>query len=389
MTPAVDRVPFAEERRADLARASGARPFAEVECRRDLDAARAAWAELAGAGGAYQSLDFVAAWAQAFRARLAVVIASNEAGAPVALLPLHVRRFGPLRVARFAGDAWANFHLGLFRPGVCWRREDVAELLRAAAESAGVDLFAFSHQPASWDGRDNPLCLLPVLQSPNAAFASLLPTTPPEWLDAHFSRATQKKQRKKARKLEALGAVAPVRAASVAEARRYLDALFAHKAAQARARGEADEFADAKVRDLLRRLVDGERPAMEMHALVAGDRVAATFGALGGGGRLCGLVVSYDLELAAASPGEWLLIEVVKDAIARGLHTFDLGVGQSRYKNEICEQQIALFDTAFAATPLGRLGAVAYRGGRASLGWLKRRPRLFRFAKRWRRTVGL
>jgi CelD/BcsL family acetyltransferase involved in cellulose biosynthesis len=389
MISAADRVRLPEPRPAPLARASDARPFAGVECFRDIAGARAAWAELAAEGSAYQRQDFVAAWAQTFRARLAIVVARDEAGAAAALLPLHVRRFGPLRVAAFAGGGWANFHMGLFRRGIDWSPEDVATLLSAAAKAAGVDLFAFSHQPSDWDGRDNPLCGLPVRRSPNAAFASALPPTHMEWLDAHFSRATQKKQRKKARKLEAFGAVAHVRARSEAEAQRFLDALLAHKAEQARARGEADEFAGAEVRHLLRRLANGDEPAMEMHALVAGERVAAVFGALSHHGRLSGLVVSYDgaPEVAAASPGEWLLIEVVKDAIARGFHTFDLGIGESRYKSEICEIEVALYDGAFAATALGRLGVPLFFAARAALGRLKRQPRLFRLARRLRRPL--
>ncbi len=389
MISAADRARFPEPRCAPLARAAGGRPFAHVECRRDPAAAQAAWAELAAEGGAYQRQNFVAAWAEAFRARLAVIVARDEAGAAMALLPLHLRRFGPLRVAAFAGGGWANFHMGLFRQGLDWDADDIGALLSAAAKVVGVDLFAFSHQPSSWEGRDNPLCGLRVRRSPNSAFASALPATHTQWLDAHFSRATQKKQRKKARKLEAFGAVAQVRAQSDAEAQRFLDALFAHKAAQARERGEPDEFADAKVRDLLRRLADGESPAMEMHALVAGERVAAVFGALSDGSRLSGLVVSYDgaPEVAAASPGEWLLIEVVNDAIARGFRTFDLGVGESRYKSEICEVEVALYDGAFAATALGRLGVPVYFAARAALGWLKRRPRLYRFARRLRRAL--
>ncbi len=385
MNSAAKSIPFPERRREVRARS---RAFASVECHRDLAAARQAWSELDAAGSAYQRLEFIAVWARAFRARLAIVVARDEAGAPVALLPLHVQRFGPLRVALFAGGSWANYHMGLFRPGRDWRGEDVAALLRAAAREAGVDLYAFSHQPARWSGRDNPLCLLPSPRSPNSAFASALPATHVEWLDAHFSRATQKKLRKKARKLEVFGAVAHVRAQG-AEAQRVLDALFAHKAAQARARGEPDEFARADVKDLLRRLAGGDDPVMEMHALMAGERVAATFGALRRDGRLSGLVVSYDgaPEVAAASPGEWLLIEVVKDAIARGFQTLDLGVGQSRYKGEICEIEEALFDSAFPVTPIGRLGGAVFLRSRAVLGWLRGRPRLLRLAKRLRRAL--
>lgn len=363
-----------------------AHPFAAIEIHDDLGAVRDIWRELEVTGGAYQSHAFATAWAQAFGARALIVIARDAAGVPIALLPLHLRRLGPLSVADFLGGAWANYHVGLFRPGVSWREDDVRALLRAAGKQAAVDLFALSNQP----GGDNPLALLPGWPSPSNAFASALSGAPDAWLGAHFSRATQKKLRKKVRKLEVFGTVARRRAASGDEAERFVEAFLAHKAAQAQQKGERDLFARPQVRDLLRRLALGETPLMEMHALLAGERVVATFGALGGGRRLSGLIVSYDgaLEIAAATPGEWLLIEVARDAIARGFDTLDLGVGDSRYKREICEIEEPLQDSAFAVTPLGQLAAPVYLAGRAALGWLKRRPALLRRVQRLRHAFG-
>ena len=358
------------------ARALAARAFATVETHADPALVRADWLELEPTAGGYQSLRFTAAWGQAFAARLCVVVARDAAGRAVALLPLHLKRLGPLTVARFAGESWANYHMALFRPGLRWRRDDLAALLSAAGAAAGISLFAFSNQPARWEGADNPLGRLFGGVSPSAAFATSLAGGPQEWLDAHFSRATQKKLRKKARKLEALGPVRHVRAEGAAEAGRFLDACFAHRAAQARERDEPDPFAGGQVSALLHGLV--ANGALEMHALLAGERVAATFGALAQGGRLSGLVVSYDAapEIAAASPGEWLLIEVVRDCLVRGFATFDLGVGESRYKREICEIEEALSDTAFGVGPLGRLVAPLWLAGRAAMGAVKRRPAL-------------
>jgi CelD/BcsL family acetyltransferase involved in cellulose biosynthesis len=216
-----------------------------------------------------------------------------------------------------------------------------------------------------------------------------LPGAHADWLDAHFSRATQKKLRKKARKLEAFGPMRLVRAADEAEAARFLDAFFAHKQAQARARSEADMYARRAVADLLRALVAGPDAPMEMHALLAGDRIVATFGALPGGARLSGLVVSYDIapEVAVASPGEWMLIEVARDAIARGFQTLDLGVGASRYKGEICEIEEVLRDTAVGVTPLGRLAAPFYHVWRGAKGLIKRHAGLRQRAERVRQAL--
>ena len=363
------------------------RPFVRVEVHADVEAVAGDWADLGPTGSGYQAPAFVAAWARAMEAKLRVVVARDACGRAVALLPLHLARVGPLTAARFAGEAWANYQMGLFRPGAEWREADVRALLAAAGHEAGADFFAFTRQPARWEGTDNPLAPLFGGLSPSPAFATPLGADPQVWLDAHFSRATQKKLRKKLRKLDALGEVRFVRAAEAAEAARFLDALFAHKAGLAAARGEPDPFADARVRDFLRLSI--ETGAMEMHALVAGERIAAAFGAVRAERRLSGVMVSYDgaPEVAAATPGESLLIEVVNAARARGFATFDLGVGESRYKSELCEVEERLHDTAFGVTLPGRVAARLWLAARAVMREIKRRPALLAKAQGLRRVL--
>jgi CelD/BcsL family acetyltransferase involved in cellulose biosynthesis len=233
------------------------------------------------------------------------------------------------------------------------------------------------------------LALLPGRPSPDAAFATALRAPHAAWTEAHFSRATQKKMRKKIRKLEALGAVRYRRAEAEAEAAAFLKAFLAHRADQARARDEPNPFARPRVVDLLRRLALGAEPILELHALLAGERIAAVFGAMPGGRRLSGLIISYDgdPEIAVATPGELLLSEVARDAIARGLETLDLGAGASRYKSAICEIEERLFDSGIGVTAVGRLAASVYLFWRSALGAVKRRPRLLRMAKRFRGSV--
>jgi CelD/BcsL family acetyltransferase involved in cellulose biosynthesis len=115
-----------------------------------------------------------------------------------------------------------------------------------------------------------------------------------------------------------------------------------------------------------------------------GDRVIATFGALASGDRLSGLIVAFDgaEEVARCSPGELLVIEVVRSAIERGFHTFDLGVGESRYKSACCETPEPLFDTIFATSPLGRAAAPLFRARQTLKGRTKRSPVLMRLARR-------
>ena len=238
MTPAADRVPFAEERRARLARAERRAP---VRCGRmpptTSTPPRAAWRELAAGGGAYQSLDFarrlgggVPRPARRRRSR------ATRPARRWRCCRCMLRRFGPLTVAGFVGDAWANYHMGLFRPGVAWR----ARRRRGAAARGGrcgrrrpVRVRA----PAGAMGRprQSACACCRAAAARTRLSPALCRASHAEWLDAHFSRATQKKLRKKARKLEALGAVAHCprgerrRGARVTSTR-----CLAHKAAQAR-----------------------------------------------------------------------------------------------------------------------------------------------------------
>jgi CelD/BcsL family acetyltransferase involved in cellulose biosynthesis len=385
---------IADSASAGLADAAEARalPFAAVETHVDFEHARAAWGELeAVCAGAYQTLAFARAWAATLGrwATPMIVVARDAAGRPVALLPLYSRRLGPLKVARFIGGPWANYQFGLFRSGADWRAGDVEALLKVAAGQKGVDLFAFSYQPLQWEGAANPLALLPSRPGPDVAFATTLRGTHAAWIEAHFSRATQKKMRKKTRKLEAFGAVYHRRAETESEAEGFLKAFLAHRADHAKARDEPNPFAGTRVVDLLRRLALGPKPILELHALLAGERIAAVFGAMAGGPRLSGLIISYeaDPEIAAATPGELLLSEVARHSIGRGLQTLDLGAGASRYKSSICEIEEPLLDSGLGVTVLGELAASAYLLWRSALGAVKRRPRLLRLAKRFRGSV--
>lgn len=175
------------------------------------------------------------------------------------------------------------------------------------------------------------------------------------WLDSHFSKASQKKLRKKAKKLEAFGPVTHARASGPAEARMLLDTLLAQKRERMRALGLDNAFEEPATIDFLSRISVSGTPALELHALLAGEKIVAVFGGFADRHRLYGLILSFDPDPAVAvcSPGELLVMDVVRHAINRGLSVFDLGVGEARYKSECCETTEALFDSAYAATFAG------------------------------------
>ena len=379
--------------------AATTRAFTDVEIFASVAAAHDAWAEIAPLAGAspYQGYDFTRSWAEtagvAHGVAPLIVVARDAAGAAVALLPLGAGDFGPLRLARFLGVKDLNFNLGLFRRQDVWRPSDVIALLAAAARAAQprIDAFLFVNQPREWLGAPNPLVGLRSQPSPCLAYKSALPEDFSLWLTAHASRDAQKKLRKKAKHLEAMGPVAHRRAADPVEAARLIDAFFIQKSERMRELGLVNAFDDAEAREFLVRFADCGRaagsPDLELHGLFVGDRIAATFGALVGGDRVSGLFVSNDndREIARNSPGELIIQAAVRDAIARGFKTFDLGVGEADYKCKTCEAGELLFDTAFAVTLIGRLAAWAFLAAQRAKRSVKRSPRLKALYGRLRR----
>jgi CelD/BcsL family acetyltransferase involved in cellulose biosynthesis len=321
-----------------------------------------------------------------------IVVARDAAGAGVALLPLGVRAFGPLRFAGFLGMKDLNFNLGLFRRQDAWPPRDVAAMLSAAARAARprVDAFLFVNQPREWRGAPNPLVGLRCQPSPCLAYKSALPEDFALWLNAHASTRAQQTLRRKAKLLNNAGPLTHRRVADPAEADRLLAAFFVQKSERMRELGLINAYAEPEPREFLSRFAACGRaagaPKLELHGLFVGDRIAATFGALSAGDRLSCLFISNDNdpEIARNSPGELIVHAVVRDAIARGFATFDLGVGEADYKSKACEADEPLLDSALGVTLLGRAAAAAFELKQRAKRRIKRSPRLFALFRRLR-----
>jgi CelD/BcsL family acetyltransferase involved in cellulose biosynthesis len=369
---------------------------AHVDVFGSLAKARTDWSELEAIAGTspYQALAFAEAWFEtvgaARRVSPYIVVARDAAGVPIALLPLARYRRGPFGVAEFLGAKDSNFNLGLFRPGCDWSSGALARLLAAAARvaDARVELYALLNQPRAWQGRANPLAALGGRPSPSFGYKSELPVSFEAWRDARHSKAARKKLRKNAERLASMGVVRHEVAGDEAQGVRMLDAFIAQRREREQATGSVNAYESPAARAFLRRLATQglaeKQAAMELHALTLDDRIIATFGALAGRDRLCGLVVAYntDPEIARCGPGKLLAHEVVRSAIARGFATFDLGVGETRFKREFCEAPEVLFDTFVAVSALGRAAGAAYALQRRTKTAVKRSPRLTGWARR-------
>ncbi len=340
-------------------------PVASVEVHADPGDALADWTELLAASPAapYGRPDWLLPWIEAIGLPGGldpmIVVARDSEGRATALLPLAVQRQGALAVARFLGGRDSNFNMGLFRPGADWTRAGLHDLLRraAAASRRSIDLFAFHNQPHDWQGAPNPLLALARQPSPSFAYKIALGADAEAFLRARVSRETRKKLRQKMKRLGARGAVEVVEARTPDEVAEVLDAFMEQRIARNLASGlPADDL------PALRRFLDrtvGEGGAVSFHALRCGGRIIATMGGTRHRDRFSGMLVSITAEadLARNSPGELLLSEVMKRCCAAGLSTFDLGVGEARYKETYCPEVEPLFDSLVPLTPRGHVYA--------------------------------
>src|SRR3954467_13639953 len=81
-----------------------------LEIAHELDAVREEWQALGErSGNVFATWEWASAWWPHFgHGTLLLALHRDDAGAPTALVPLELRRWGPLRVARFIGPGPAD-----------------------------------------------------------------------------------------------------------------------------------------------------------------------------------------------------------------------------------------------------------------------------------------
>ena len=352
-----------------------------------LEDAREPWRMLYDAApvSPYQDYDYVRLWFDSLGAELdlepRVVVASDDAGLPVALLPLAIRRRLGLRIAEFACGRESNLNLALVRTGA--PPLDFRALLIAAARISPttVDVYFLRNQPHRFDGRENPLVFSDARLSPSGAYGGSLRFS----LEGRLSSRSAKKASYRQRRLAAQGSLAFEHAAKGRRRQEIVATLCAQKTARLSRLGGANPYATGAMRRFLDSLA--ERELLEAHAMTIDDDIVATYVGLARQSRFCVLANSFDEDSAAArfSPGEALLNALLDNLWRRGFADFDLGVGEAQYKTAVCEEAIALYDTVLAVSPAGAVAASMLRASVACKRAIKQSPWLLACLQRLRR----
>lgn len=358
-----------------------------------IEAAAPVWRALEreADGCLYNTFDWLSAWQKHVGAPVGVhplIIVGSREGRPDLLLPLGVRRRGPLTIARVLGDCHGNQNTGLTRRGV--RRPDgrtLCDMLTEAARKARIDVLDLRHLSAGgvFDGRAVP----PVAPSPSPIFNLPLQSDFDALFRARRGKDARKKLRSKERKLAESGAIAVVTATDEATARALLDTLIRQRSDRAAATGIPTAFDDPAVRafltDRLVRATLAGDTAFTIHALEVGGIVRATYV----GGLRDGRYYAYsnsiaDDELSSLSPGDILLKHLIERMCDAGATCFDFGLGAERYKVAWADPE-PLFDLTLPVSARGHAAAAAIRLARSAKRTIRSSPRLWSLVRRLRR----
>ncbi len=386
----LNQEPYAVAPRADAA-------VARVEVFDDFAAAEPHWRALE-AGNAlatpYQSFDFIRLWHRHIGADAGLspflVVGFNARGELLFLWPLGRRPLNGMQAIEFLGGKHINFNIGLWRRDVAARIDadglrDILGLLRDKA-----DIVMLANQPATWAGLANPFALLPNQPSPSFGYSGALMPDFEALYQSRASSSARKKMRRKERLLADAGAVRFNKTEGAADIRAVLADFYEQKTARTRAIGLPDVFSDAGVRRFLE--AAAEAPArdghslLELYTLTIDDVIVATIGGIVGDGRFSAMFISIVHErFAAESPGQQLLIHMVRHCCERGLTVFDLGIGEAKYKDLFCPEAEAMFDSYWPLTAAGNLTAHVFRRVAAAKRFIKQQPALWSMVTAMRR----
>jgi CelD/BcsL family acetyltransferase involved in cellulose biosynthesis len=365
------------------------RQVARVEIFNTMAAAEPHWRALEHADSLatpYQRYDFLKLWQRHVGSEAGIspfiVVGFNAGRDPLFLWPFGSRHVGSMVSLEFLGGKHANFNMAL------WRRDVAAtieanELRKVLRQLAGrADFIKLTSQPLTWGGATNPFALLPNQRAANYGFSGALVPDFDALLRARTNAEARKKMRKKERTLGSFGELRFERAVAPDDVRRVLDAFFKQKSARMRSIGVPDAFAVPGVRRFIEAAatepMDGGETLIELYALSVDDIIVATIGGIVGGGRFCAMFNSIiQGRFAVESPGEQLILKLVRSCCDRGLDTFDLGIGEARYKNLLCGDAEPLFDSYLPLSPAGRIFSFALAIGAATKRAIKQRPALW------------
>lgn len=302
-------------------------------------------------------------------------------GDTIFILPLGYYSIGGQRILSWLGDSHSTYRMGLFdRQWITRQSPDtIRELLKQIRKLLPpIDVIHLGAQPSSWEEIANPFAAINALPTASASHAIKLQPDFEALYASKRTASTIKKARKRERSFNRRYPLSFHTAASVQELAPVMEELIRQKSVRLKDMGVYDFMSDPGIRDFFKACalagLDGETHQLRVFYMKAGDHIAATWMGLVQRSRIYGLMntMTDDPDIRRYSPGEVVLRYAISECCKDGLDSFDLAVGESRYKSEWCDQHLALFETTLPVTVKGHIYVYAARLGLRAKRLIKR-----------------
>jgi predicted ATP-grasp superfamily ATP-dependent carboligase/CelD/BcsL family acetyltransferase involved in cellulose biosynthesis len=347
------------------------------------------WIELEARAAAspYQRFDLVETWTRhaapgaSLEPRIGVLRnAENDA---VMILPFGVTQHLGATIGVYLGGSHFNLNMPLVDPELRLEQQMVAEIFDAYCHGTGADLLLLCNQPRNWQGAPHAFLSLPHYHAPDDVRLIRVPESDHErYLATQLTPKKRSELRRKTAKFMQAGTVEAKRAATPAEAERFLDAFLEQKGKRLAQQGVDNPFVQPGIEDfLLQAALNGldAESGIKMHGLEVNGRVLAVYGGIRHGNHHSFMFQSFDgdHELAKYSPSEYLTKEVLAKICEHGVESFDFGIGEARYKRMWSNGVEQLFNVTYPVTTRGKLYAGLMQLTDSAVRYIKRNPRLF------------
>lgn len=271
---------------------------------------------------------------------LAVALRSSTLAQRPGLLPLYVRRQNGLRIAKFADCGVSDYNSFLLPDGHVPSPVGLLASLKPAL--SGVDVLMLERMPVS---PANPLSLHPLAHPSRLSGNTLTVIDTVE----DFIRSRGKKFRKEVercfRVLGSEGTWSFQRAQSPTEIEDAFAALELQQAERHAGKGNLYELAAPQYGAFYRGILNAESGLGHIFTLtVNGEIIAALMGITHNGTFTLLRTANGGDAWRHVSPGRLIVIEAMRHFCARGIKTFDMGIGDYAFKRGFGTEPIPLVD---------------------------------------------
>ena len=304
-----------------------------------------AWMELEqnGMGCAYHTYSWCKNWIKHIAKvenATAHILMGYHNQQPVILLPLAFHKHFGITTARWIGETLLNQNTGYWHSSALMQvnAQQLRQRICNCLANNKVDVIALCNTPAQLEGTPFPLSNPEFTQSPNAIYPFQLNQPWEPLIKSKRSKAARKKHKTKLTKLQELGKIefyAETTPKGQAEA---VNAMLEQRKARQHKTGIPTAFSKPAYQNFIKEAFaecaeenGATQPAI--YTLKLNNKIISTCLALTHQGRL----YCYSTSIACGnmqrySPGELLMQHAIEESCRNGLHTFDFGLGEERFK---------------------------------------------------------